>query len=55
LAYVIMREEKEDIRCLKETGSTMCKLFDTMEDAELMKKQLVSETASHIHWFIVEM
>ncbi|WP_179867328.1 hypothetical protein [Terribacillus saccharophilus] len=50
MAYVIMREVKDDIRC-----STMCKLFDTIKDAELMKKQLVSETASHIHWFIVEM
>ncbi|MFP7493381.1 hypothetical protein SFC66_06285 [Terribacillus saccharophilus] len=55
MAYVIMREEKDTVRCLTEANSTMCKLFDTKEEAELMKKQLIAETAVNIHWFIVEM
>ncbi|WP_179636959.1 hypothetical protein [Terribacillus aidingensis] len=50
-----MREEKENVRCLTEAGSAMCKLFTTLEEAELMKTQLAAETALHIRWFIVEM
>lgn len=55
MVYVIMREEKDSVRCLTEANSTVCKWFDIKADADLLKKQLVVETAPHIHSFIIEM